>query len=145
MLDRMKALAASKDICVLATVSGGRPHCSLMAYVTDNECREVYMATRKDTAKYRNLMENPFVSILIDTREEHAGARRPEASALTVTGRFERLEEEGKRGVVRERLLAGHPHLREFLSHPEAEPICIRISSFLLLDGLTDAHFEEIE
>ena len=103
------------------------------------------MVTRRDTTKYRNLSENPSVSLLVDTREEHTGAHRPEASALTVEGRFERLEDEEKRSAVREKLLARHPHLKAFFDHPEAEPICIRISSFLLLEGLTDAYFEEVK
>ena len=41
MLERMKALAKEKDICVLATASGSNPYCSLMAYVTDDACREI--------------------------------------------------------------------------------------------------------
>jgi len=33
MLDQMKALAREKNTCVLATDAGGKPYCSLMAYV----------------------------------------------------------------------------------------------------------------
>jgi general stress protein 26 len=85
MIDRMKKLAKEKDICVLATVSGEKPHCSLMAYTTDDECSEIYMATHRATGKFK-----------------------------------------------------------VFLADPDAEVICIKIRSFLLLDGLTDAHFEEV-
>jgi len=85
MIELMKKLAKEKDICVLATVSGEKPHCSLMAYTTDDDCSEIYMATYRSTKKFK-----------------------------------------------------------EFLDHPDAEVICIKIHSFLLLDGLTDAHFEEV-
>ena len=44
MIERMKELVRRKDICVLATVAENKPHCSLMAYVTDDECKEIYMA-----------------------------------------------------------------------------------------------------
>jgi len=74
MLEEMKALAKQKDICVLATVSDGNPHCSLMAYATDDDCREIYMITQKGTKKYKNLIKNPSVSLLIDTREEQAAS-----------------------------------------------------------------------
>jgi nitroimidazol reductase NimA-like FMN-containing flavoprotein (pyridoxamine 5'-phosphate oxidase superfamily) len=84
MLEKMKSLAREKDICVLATVSNKKPHCSLMAYVTDDECREIYMVSHKQTRKYKNLLENPSASLLIDTREENLGTSRPEAKALTV-------------------------------------------------------------
>jgi len=144
MIELMKKLAKEKDICVLATVSGEKPHCSLMAYTTDDDCREIYMATHRATKKFKNLLENASVSLLIDTREEHKGSHRPEAKAMTVSGAFERLEDYQKKAWARARLLGRHPHLKEFLDHPDAEVICIKIRSFLLLDGLTDAHFEEI-
>jgi nitroimidazol reductase NimA-like FMN-containing flavoprotein (pyridoxamine 5'-phosphate oxidase superfamily) len=144
MIEIMKKLAKEKDICVLATVSGEKPHCSLMAYTTDEDCSEIYMATHRGTRKFKNLMENPSVSLLIDTREEHKGSLRSEAKAMTVSGSFERLQEDRKKAWARARLLGRHPHLKEFLDHPDSEVICIKIRSFLLLDGLTDAHFEEI-
>jgi len=144
MIEMMKKLAKEKDICVLATVSGAIPHCSLMAYTTDDACTEIYMATYRSTKKFKNLMENPSVSLLIDTREEHKGSLRPEAKAMTVSGSLEKLENEPKKAWARARLLGRHPHLKEFLDHPDAEVICIKIRSFLLLDGLTDAYFEEM-
>ena len=144
MLERIKALVKEKDICVLATVGGDKPHCSLMAYVTDDDCREIYMVTYKESRKYENLMKNRSVSLLIDTREEHPGSRRPEAKALTVSGTFKKIDDKNKKIQVRSKLLDRHPHVKEFLDHPDAEILCIRVESFLLLDGLTDAHFHKI-
>jgi hypothetical protein len=63
---------------------------------------------------------------------------------MTVSGTFVRVEDNQREAQVKARLLVRHPHLKEFLYHPDAEIICIKIHSFLLLDGLTDAHFEEI-
>jgi len=53
MIEKMKALVREKDVCVMATVSGGKPHCSLMAYVTDDDCSEIYMVTHKHTSEIR--------------------------------------------------------------------------------------------
>jgi nitroimidazol reductase NimA-like FMN-containing flavoprotein (pyridoxamine 5'-phosphate oxidase superfamily) len=145
MLERIKALVKEKDICVLATVAGDKPHCSLMAYVTDDDCREIYMVTHKESRKYENLMKNRSVSLLIDTREEHPGSRRPQAKALTVSGTFNKIDDKQKKIQVRSKLLDRHPHVKEFLDHPDAEILCIRVESFLLLDGLTDAHFETVQ
>ena len=53
MLEKMKALVKEIDICVLSTVSvDATPHCSLMAYVVNEKCREIYMATPTTTKKY---------------------------------------------------------------------------------------------
>lgn len=144
MLEKMKSLAREKDMCVLATVSGGQPHCSLMAYVTDDECGEIYMVSHKQTRKYKNLLENPGISLLIDTREENPGTSRTEAKALTVAGVVQKLDDEHKKSLIRTKFLDRHPHMEEFISHPDAEILCVKITSFLLLNGLTDAHFESI-
>ena len=144
MLEIMKRLAKQKDTCVLATVSRGTPHCSLMAYATNEDCSEIYMATLRHTQKFRNQMENPSVSLLIDTREDHRGSHRSEAKAMTVQGTCKTMTEEAKKTLARTRLLERHPHMKDFLDHPDAEILCIRIASFLLLNGLTDASFEEV-
>lgn len=144
MLDKMKALVREKDMCVLATVSNNRPHCSLMAYVANDACTEIYMVTFKDTKKYRNLRENPWVSLLIDTREEDLGSRRPQAKAITVTGVFEQIGDDNMRHQIREALMRRHAQLEGFADHPDAEVFSIRIHSFLLLDGLTNSCFETL-
>ena len=94
MLAEMKALAREQNTCVLATVGGQKPHCSLMAYVTDENCTEMYMVTHKNTNKYKNLIENPSVSLLIDTREI---SPRTKAKALTVEGVCAAIKGEKKR------------------------------------------------
>ena len=145
MLEKMKALVKEKDICVLATVSSEKPYCSLMAYVSDDDCREIYMVTQRQSRKYENLTKNPYVSLLIDTREEHPGSPLSEAKALCLNGTFQKIDDEIKKTHVRAKLLERHPHIKELLDHPGAEILCIRLSSFLLLNGLMDAHYETIE
>lgn len=144
MMEEMKALVRQKDICVLATASQNKPHCSLMAYTTDDECREIYMVTNKLTKKYRNLTENPLVSLLIDTRDEDTGSGRLKAKALTVEGAFEGIEDEARKDIIRNRLLERHPHLGTLALHPDAEVFSIKVLSFLLLRGPTDSHFEQV-
>jgi general stress protein 26 len=144
MIDKMKALMKQKDVCVLATVSNNKPHCSLMAYTTDDECREIYMVTDKLTKKYSNLKENPAVSLLIDTREEHSGPTRLKGKALTVTGVFQEIKDSTLKDMIRDRLLERHSHLRAFAFQPDAAMFSIKIESLLLLEGLTDSYFEQV-
>ena len=144
MLEEMKALAKQKNICVLATVSDGNPHCSLMAYATDDDCREIYMITQKGTKKYKNLIKNPSVSLLIDTREEQVDSHPLQAKALTIAGLFQEIDDEYKKRFARERLLERHPYLAEFIDQTDTELICIKATSFLVLNGLKEAHFEVV-
>jgi len=142
LIDKMKTLVREKDTCVLATVSGGRPHCSLMSYIVDPECREIFMVTNRRTKKYRNLMENPWVSLMIDTREEDRNLAIGQKKALTVSGVFEKVDPARKK-VIRAQFLARHPELRELVDDPEAEIIASRVQSFQLLEGVQDAHFAQ--
>jgi nitroimidazol reductase NimA-like FMN-containing flavoprotein (pyridoxamine 5'-phosphate oxidase superfamily) len=144
MIEKMKALVKQKDICVLATVSKNNPHCSLMAYVTDNDCREIYMVTNRQTTKFKNLSANPSVSLLIDTREEHPGIQRNDTQALTVTGVYQEIQDEAMKIRIRSKLLKKHPHIKGLMEMPDAEIFCIKVKSFLLLDGVSDAHFETL-
>ena len=144
MHKKIRDLIQAKDTCVLATVSGNIPHCSLMAYLPGEECREIYMITQKKTKKYENLTQNSQVSLLMDTREEDHGDQRNRAKALTVNAVFQRIEDEGKKGLLRARFLKKHPHLLELINHPDAEIFCVKISSCQLLEGAMDSYFELI-
>ncbi|GLI35239.1 pyridoxamine 5'-phosphate oxidase family protein [Desulforhabdus amnigena] len=143
MLHKMKAFLKEKDMCVLATCLGGKPHCSLMAYVTDDAGEVVYMTTLKDTQKYMNLKENPQVSLLIDNRER-MDISRDRTCALTVSGSyFPPMDPQEKKSIL-SKISQKHSHLAQLVNDPRAEVLCIRIESFLLLEGALDAHFERV-
>lgn len=145
MLEKMKGLVKGNDLCVLATVSEGKPHCSLMSYISDEEGHEIYLISHKKTKKYTNLMENPTVSLLIDSREEEKGQRRIDVKALTVSGEFQTINDPVKKGLIREKFLKRRPHLIDFLNDSGAEIFSIKIKSFQLLEGVKDAFFETID
>ena len=141
MLEEMKALAREKNSCVLATIAGNKPYCSLMAYVTNWACTEIYMVTQRQSQKFQNLMTNPAVSLMIDTRDT---SPRSAVRAMTVEGVFRNIKDPAKGEKIRRKLLSVHPHLKDFMGHPEAEVLRIQIKSFLMLDGLTQASFENV-
>ncbi len=142
MISEMKQLVREKNICVLATIAGSKPYCSLMAYAANEDGTEIYMATHRSTKKFRNLISNPAVSLMIDTRE---ASPRSLTWSLTIEGFCTRIEDDSQRQLVRHRLLFVHPHLKEFLDHSDNEMLCVKIRSFLLLKGLTEAHHAELE
>jgi nitroimidazol reductase NimA-like FMN-containing flavoprotein (pyridoxamine 5'-phosphate oxidase superfamily) len=145
MLKKMKKIVKDKDVCVLATVMDNAPHCSLMSYVPDRDCREIYMMTRKGTKKYRNLAANKTVSLLIDTREEDCGADRAKIKALTVSGVFKTIGDKAKKKLVRQKLLKKHPQLKPFAQDPDTEVFAVKVKSFQLLDGVKDSYFEKVK
>lgn len=141
MLDQMKALARERNMCMLATDAGGKPYCSLMAYVADESCEEIYMVTHRSTQKYKNLIQNPAVSLLIDSREK---TPRNRIQTLTVEGSFHKIADDAKRTKARKMLIKTHSHLAGFIDHADAEIFCIKVSSFLLLSGFSETHYQEL-
>ena len=141
MRDDIRKMISENNVCVMATVANGAPHCSLMSYATDDECREIYMATLKDTKKYRNLVANPTVSLLIDTRD---ASPKDKTRALTVTGIFQNVEQEQRRTDIHKALIKKHPDLKTFFNNPDARIITVRVVALQLLYSVTDAYFEEV-
>ena len=141
MRSDIQKMISENSVCVMATVSNGLPHCSLMSYTTDGECREIYMATLKDTIKYRNLIANPSVSLLIDTRDS---GPKGKTRALTVTGVFQETGNDKNKTNIRESLIKKHPDLKDFFNNPDARIVVIKATALQLLDGVTDAYFEQL-
>ncbi len=140
----IQTLIQANKICVLATVSDGHPHCSLMSYATDDDCREIYMATHKETKKYRNLTANPSVSLLVDSRQDAGANPVTQTKALTISGTLQRNLDEKKIAAARERLFEKHAGLKNIFNNADTEIIIVKIRSVQLLDGITDAYFEEV-
>jgi nitroimidazol reductase NimA-like FMN-containing flavoprotein (pyridoxamine 5'-phosphate oxidase superfamily) len=144
MLEKMRALLRENSMCVLATCLDNRTHCSLMTYVTDQEGTTLHTVTLKTSRKYRNMVQNPHVSLLVDSRVDDR-SERGRIKALTVFGVSSFVRDEKNRDLILTRIRQEHPHLSELLSHPDAEVIAIHAESFLLLEGPTQAHFVEIK
>jgi len=145
MLEKMQDMVRSQTFCVLATASGGQPHCSLMSYALDDDCREIYLVTFKNTKKYRNMSENPAVSLLIDTRGDDRGGMHRQAQALTVNGVFDEVKDRTKRDLIKVRLLARHPHLHVLADDPDAAFFAVRIKSLQMLTGVEEASYATLD
>ncbi len=138
MREDIKELIRKRRHCVLATALNNEPYCSLMAYTTNADCTRIFMVTYRSTRKFKNLTDNPRVSLLIDSRNS------AEAQALTLQGEVEEIKADAEKKKIRDLLLDDHPHLHNFVDHPDAAYICICAKSLVFLNGLTDAYHETI-
>lgn len=146
MRDAARELLTSGGSCVLATVSAaGAPHASLMAYVCDPECREIVMASPGESRKWRNILENRRVSVLVDTRCPTAAPCDGCGSvrAVTVTGEHDPVLYEAEKRRYLGLLGLRHERLRGIFDAPGVEVIRIRARGFQLQDGPYQTHFFE--
>jgi nitroimidazol reductase NimA-like FMN-containing flavoprotein (pyridoxamine 5'-phosphate oxidase superfamily) len=143
MLNRIKAILGENSLCVLATCSENRPHCSLMAYLYDIRENILYMMTLRTTQKYRNIRQNPWVSVMVDTRSHDCG--RDNIQALTVSGYCSLLVGAPIRSDIISRMVDRHPHLLELSNHADLEVLIIHSTAFLLMDGAMKSHYFLLE
>jgi nitroimidazol reductase NimA-like FMN-containing flavoprotein (pyridoxamine 5'-phosphate oxidase superfamily) len=137
MLDKIKTLVRENDICVLATSGADGPHTSLMAYVCAEEVADIYLVTSRHSLKYRNMVQDERVSLLVDTRDKEP---RGTIRALTITGQARVVPDGAQRDDLLQRFVRRHPHLGGLLAQENIALVRIRIRAFQLLNGPQEAH-----
>lgn len=141
MQNRISSFLRENSICVLATCADNRPHCSLMAYVADSR-NQIFMATLRATRKYRNILQNPLVSLLVDNRH-HAAV--PQQQALTISGRCLLAENDAEKAEILIRIAEKHPHLQRLVELPDVAVLAVRPDAFLFMDGVLKSHYFTME
>ena len=136
VMDAITEVIQTGHLCVLSTISGDRPYGSLMRYLANERYTEIYLVTHKNTTKYRNLLRNPRVSLLMDTR---MSAAISDIQALSIAGVAVPVADAEKLASVLDRFIHRHPDVAEFVRHPDAAVICVEVHEFLLLNGIQDA------
>ena len=99
------------------------------------------MASHRSTKKYKNLQQNPAVSLLIDSREINS---RQQIQALTVIGVYRPVDIEWEKEQVEAQLINRHAHLIDFIGNPDTAILGIKVQSFLLMNGIVKSHFESL-
>jgi len=83
--ERLRVIDSAERHAVFATSSDGQPYTSLIAFAMTNDMTEVIFATLKNTAKYRNMLKNKRVALLIDTRS-NTDVAYMSSEAVTIIG-----------------------------------------------------------
>lgn len=136
-------MIVGNSFCVLSTCRDNLPNSSLMQYVCNESGTEIYMLALKTSSKCVNILTNPNVSLLVDTRSEPA-AGADGIKALTVYGLAEIIGDDAAAQKLEERLVAMNPGLAVISESPGACVIKIRVESCLMLEGVADSRFSKI-
>ena len=142
LLERIEALIRRKDLGVLATIGSQGPHTSLMTYACPPDILHLYLLTPTRSMKYRNILNNPMVSLLIDTREE---SPRQQVQALTVSGRAVVVESAAHRRSIAAVLVGRHPQLTALTTSEEVAVLQVIPTAFQLLDGVAQSQYLTVD
>lgn len=134
---RIHSLLEKERFGVLATEAEDQPYTSLVAVAATEDMKRLFLATTRSTRKFANLIENPRVSLLVDSCS-HDGVDFENAAALTALGTGREIPE-NEREEFLEVYLAKHPGLRDFVRSPSCALIEIQVSVYYLA-----RHFQEV-
>jgi uncharacterized pyridoxamine 5'-phosphate oxidase family protein len=127
VLERLNALDKDQLHAVLATESDGQPYTSMIAFALSPDKKGVIFVTPKETQKYKNILKNNRVSLLIDTRsnteKDYMGAE-----SLTILGSAIPVRKGEKWLELAGVLTRKHPNLNEIIHSPETKLIYVRIT-----------------
>jgi len=104
-------------LAVLASGDRKGPYTSLVAFSCTDDLRFLLFVTDRFTRKYKNMAENPNVSLLIDNRSNHPSDFE-NAIAVTAVGKAAAAGEDEKE-EMRECFLSKHPQLKDFVNAPD--------------------------
>jgi nitroimidazol reductase NimA-like FMN-containing flavoprotein (pyridoxamine 5'-phosphate oxidase superfamily) len=130
VLARLKRFDRTQRHAVLATVLNDRPHASLVAFALTPDRRGLLFATSTVTTKYRNMLKNSRVSLVVDNRK-NSKADYLGAEACTIFGRAREVRRKQERAAFVAILARKHFELSEFFNAPTTALMLVKIERCL--------------
>ena len=121
---------------VLATEGDGQPHASLIAITPIGDFRQLIFATYRNTRKYRNLVHNSKVAVLIESREINMKDLQ-KSIVLTIIGHTEEISIAENEAAFQEHLKR-HPEMESFMRSSDCALILVIAQSYQVVYGIDD-------
>jgi nitroimidazol reductase NimA-like FMN-containing flavoprotein (pyridoxamine 5'-phosphate oxidase superfamily) len=120
--ESIEGIIKTRRFAVLATEGEGQPHTSLIAITPFGSFLQLIFATYRNTRKYRNLVRNSKVAVLIEGEYVNMKGLK-ESIVLTIIGLTEEIR-------MAENEAASHAHLKR---HPEMESFMLSSDCALIM------------
>jgi len=137
LIQEVKSLCASQQLCVLATQSEGQPYSNLVAFAETDELRSLIFMTNRNTRKYTNAISNNKVAMMIDSRTNQPSDFNT-ALAVTALGTVEEVAGSEHDAIV-SMYLSKHPYLAEFAHMPDHALMRVKVTEYVI------AHFDRVQ
>ena len=127
VLERLNAMDKDQLHAVLATESDGQPYTSMIAFALSSDKKGIVFITPQKTRKYKNILKNNNVSLLIDTRS-NTEKDYMSAESLTILGNAFPVRKGAKWSELTKTLIRKHPNLKEIIHSAETKLILVKIT-----------------
>ena len=136
LLARLARVLNSQKLAVLATHAQGGSYCSLVGFSAFEDLRGLVFATSRSTRKFRNILDEPNVAMMIDTRSDMHGDFS-KAIAVTALGEARELPAADRDQALRLHL-GRHASLSELLGQPDCALLSVRVRKYVIVCGIHD-------
>ena len=126
----LRQIVATQRFAVLSTLTNLQPYCSLVAFAVSDDFRHLFFATNRNTRKYRNILENNKVALLINNCSNNQ-SDFAEALAVTALGAARELTGEQNQGPVKS-YLNRHQSLTDFVKRKDIAVISVLVTDYIL-------------
>jgi heme iron utilization protein len=140
----LRQMVGAQRFAVLATLSNQQPYCNLVAFASSEDLRNIVFATNRNTQKYRNIVSNNKIALLVDNRS-NSQSDFTRALAITILGIASKLNKDGNDELV-QLYLDKNNSLREFLQNPDTAVIKVIVTDYILarFDGSERIRIDDI-
>ncbi len=134
----VKRLLARQLYGVLATrEEGGKPHLSIVAFVSADDLGSLVFATPRSTRKFEYLTRRPEVALFSDDRRERIDDLM-QVTGVEASGKARELPARDREGY-RALYLSKYPEMTEFVNAPGTALVRIEVERYNVVD-----HFQHV-
>jgi general stress protein 26 len=132
----IEGIIKTRRFAVLATEGEGQPHTSLIAITQFGGFRQLIFATYRNTRKYRNLVHNSKVAVLIEGEYVNMKGLK-ESIILTIIGHTEEISMAENEAAYQAHLKK-HPEMESFMLSSDCALIMVIAQSYQIVYGIDD-------
>jgi len=119
----------------MATNNDKIPYTNIIAYASTEGLGNIFFATKKESTKFLNLINNPCVSILIDDTK-NLSSDLMNAQAVSAEAEVKEINKEKEK--LKEFFLKKHPELADFLNEPNCELLKLEVKKYYYVDNFNN-------
>ena len=128
---KIKSITDETRFAVLATESNGHPYTNLVGFLLSKDLKNLYFFTSKNTRKHKNILNNPNICLLIDTRDKFTD-KTFLITAITIIGKAEVMEDVP--GSIVDKYLEKNVELKDFTESSFNVLVKVNVTRYILVD-----------
>ncbi|WP_455391604.1 pyridoxamine 5'-phosphate oxidase family protein [[Eubacterium] cellulosolvens] len=129
---RVNELLIDQRLAVLSSTMNDQPYPSLVAFAHSDNLQYLFFATLRHSNKYRNIKNNPKISMLIDNRG-NSPSDFAEAIAVSVFGTASEMDSSIDQCM--DIFLKKHPYLKDFLEMQDCALLKVKVEKFKVISN----------